>query len=59
MLKMSVKNLLNCWRYKKVTELVEKVITEKIAFEIQIVHDSDFTISEISPNWNTFKYSVV
>ena len=41
----------------QVRELLEKVITEKNAFEVHIVHDNDcvnliLLISEISPNLN-------
>ena len=42
----------------QVRELLEKVITEKKAFEVQIVHTQYsrpyllLLISEISPNWN-------
>ena len=39
----------------QVRELLEKVITEKNAFEVQIVHAVQYLlliISEISPNWD-------
>ena len=42
----------------QVRELLEKVITEKNAFEVQIVHTRYavqcmlLLISELSPNWN-------